>query len=144
MVESLSNCCGGTTMLQRKIDKALLKVFGLALVTLCVSSACYINTIDGPSDDASGNATIAESFSFTVDVLNQNRIEVWGINGPIDVVGVPGAAKAVIWGERRVTSQSTDDAREFLRHLQVQVTAGGVSNIILVKTIQPAETHGRK
>ena len=131
-------------MLQHKIVKTLLKVLALTFMSLCAFSACYINNIEDPSDDASGNARVVATFSFTADVVNQSRIEVWGINGPIDVVGVPGAAKAEIWGERRVTSKSTEDARDFLSQVQVQVSAGGVSNVILVKTNQPAETHGRK
>jgi hypothetical protein len=130
------------TMLQHRIDKALLKA--LTWVSLCAFSACYINNIDEPSEDASGNATVAESFSFTADVANQNRIDIWGINGPIDIVGVPGAAKAVIWGERRVTSKSAEDARDFLSQVQVQFDAGSMTNAIFVKTVQPAETQGRK
>jgi hypothetical protein len=129
-------------MLQYKLGNAFLKT--LALASLCAFSACYINTIEEPSDDASGNARVVETFSFTVDAVNQSRIDIWGINGPIDIAGVPGASKAEIWGERRVTSKSTEDARDFLSQMQVQVSAGGVSGVILVKTVQPAETHGRK
>lgn len=131
-------------MLQHKISRAFLKVFSLALLSLCAFSACYINNIEDPSEDASGNAMVVETFSFAADVVNQSRVEVWGINGPIDVVGVPGASKAEIWGERRVTSKSTEDARDFLRQVQVRFDAGGVTNVIFLKTDQPAETHGRK
>ncbi|MCI0698599.1 DUF4097 family beta strand repeat-containing protein [candidate division KSB1 bacterium] len=131
-------------MLRRKIDKALLKVLGLALVSLCTLSACYINTIEEPSEDASGNFRVVEAFSFTAEIVSQGRVEVWGINGPIDVVGVPSASKAEIWGERRVTSKSTEDARDFLRQVQVRFDAGSMTNAIFVKTEQPAETHGRK
>jgi hypothetical protein len=129
-------------MLQYKTIKALFKAFALA--SLCAFSACYINHIEDPSEDASGNARAVETFSFTANVVNQSRVDVWGINGPIDIVGVPGAAKAEIWGERRVTSRSTEDARDFLRQVQVQFDAGSVTNVIFAKTNQPAETHGRK
>ncbi len=131
-------------MLLRKISKALLKVLALALVSMHAFSACYINNIEEPSEVASGNAVVVEPFLFTVDVLNQSRIDIGGITGPIDVVGVPGASKAEIWGERRVTSKSTEDAREFLQHVQVRFDAGNMTNAIFVKTEQPAETHGRK
>lgn len=130
-------------MLRREI-KTLLKILLLALMCLCVFTACHINNIDEPTEDASGNFRVVEPFSFTVDVVNQSRIDIRGINGPIDIVGVLGASQAEIWGERRVTSRSMDDAREYLSQLQVQVSEGGASNVILVKTVQPTETHGRK
>ncbi|MGH7599263.1 MAG: DUF4097 family beta strand repeat-containing protein [bacterium] len=129
-------------MLRYKPVNAFLKA--LALASLCAFSACYINNIEDPSEDASGNARVVETFSFTANVVNQSRVDVWGINGPIDIVGVAGASKAEIWGERRVTSKSTEDARDFLRQVQVQFDAGSVTNAIFVKTNQPAETHGRK
>jgi hypothetical protein len=117
----------------------------LVLMSVAGFSACDVRRINDATDDddASGSATVAESFSFQVEVANQTRIEVLGVNGPIDVVGSPGATRAEIWGERRVTSQSTEDARSYLNQLQVQVSAAGASNIILVKTVQPSQTHGR-
>lgn len=129
-------------MLRYKPVNAFLKA--LALVSFFAFSACYINNIEDPGEDASGNARVVETFSFTANVVNQSRVDVWGTNGPIDIVGVAGASKAEIWGERRVTSKSTEDARDFLRQVQVRFDAGGVTNIIFLKTDQPAETHGRK
>ncbi len=124
--------------------KTLLKVLLLALTCSCVFSACYFDNIDGPNNDASGNATVAEPFSFSFDVVNQTRVDVWGISGPIDIVGVPGASTAEIWGERRVTSKSTEDAMNFLRQVEVQVSSDGVFNVIVARTFQPPETHGRR
>jgi hypothetical protein len=131
-------------MLQHKIEKTRMKALGLAFVSLWIFSACYVNNIDGPSEDASGNFRVVETFAFTADVANQSRVEVWGTNGPIDIVGVPGASRAEVWGERRVTSRSTEDARDFLRQVQVRFDAGNITNTVFVKTVQPAETHGRK
>ncbi len=100
-------------------------------------SACEIDRVV----DAGGEATERETFSFQVQAVNQSRLRVEGINGPIEIVGVPGATTVEIWGERRVTSQSREDAAAYLRHLEVRVSDSREE--VLVKTIQPNDTHGR-
>ena len=131
-------------MLQHDTKK-LLKTPLLILTCLGAFSACGVSGIfDGlDDDDASGTASVGQAFSFTLEVVSQSRIDLRGINGPIDIVGVPGALQAEIWGERRVTSRTPEDARNYLRYLEVQVSAGVASNVISVKTVQPSETHGR-
>lgn len=128
-------------MLHNKTIKTRLIASGLVLVSLWAFTACDITSITDPRDDAGGNATAVESFSFTVNVANQNRFRIEGINGLIDIVGVPGAATVEIRGERRVRSKSEDDARNYLRNLEVRVTDS--NNEVFVKTVQPHETHGR-
>jgi Toastrack DUF4097 len=128
-------------MLNYKTIKARLIASGLALISLWAFTACDITNITDPPNDASGNATVVEPFSFTVNVANQSRFRIEGINGLIDVVGVPGAATVEIRGERRVRSKSEADARDYLRNLEVQVTDS--NNEVFVKTVQPQETHGR-
>ncbi|MCK6561590.1 DUF4097 family beta strand repeat protein [candidate division KSB1 bacterium] len=100
-------------------------------------SACEIDRVV----DAGGQATERETFSFQVEAVNQSRLRVEGINGPVEIVGVPGATTVEIWGERRVTSQSHEDAAAYLRHLEVRVSDSREE--VLVKTIQPNDTHGR-
>jgi hypothetical protein len=128
-------------MLNYKTIKARLIASGLALVSLWAFTACDITSITDPRDDAGGNATAVEPFSFTVNVANQIRFRIEGINGLIDVVGVPGAATVEIRGERRVRSKSEADARDYLRNLEVWVSDS--NNEVFVKTVQPQETQGR-
>lgn len=128
-------------MLYYKTIRSRLLVSVLALLSLWVFTACDVTSITDPRDDAGGNATAVEPFSFTVNVANQNRFRIEGINGLIDVVGVPGAATVEIRGERRVRSRSEADARDYLRNLEVRVTDS--NSEVFVKTVQPQETHGR-
>lgn len=128
-------------MLYYKTIKSRLLASGLTLVSLWAFTACDVTSITDPRDDAGGNATAVEAFSFTVDVANQSRFRIEGINGLIDIVGVSGAATVEIRGERRVRSRSEDDARNYLRNLEVRVTDS--NNEVFVKTVQPQETHGR-
>jgi hypothetical protein len=124
-----------------KTIRSRLLASGLALVSFWAFTACDITSITDPSDDAGGNATAVAPFSFTVNVANQNRFRIEGINGIIDIVGVLGATTVEIRGERRVRSKSEDDARDYLRNLEVRVTDS--NNEVFVKTVQPQETHGR-
>jgi DUF4097 and DUF4098 domain-containing protein YvlB len=93
-------------------------------------------------NDASGNATASETFSFELQVQRQNRIELRSVNGNVELVGVPNAQTVQIWGERRVTSRSSADARSYLNNLQARVTDG--NDEVLVETVQPDENHGRQ
>jgi DUF4097 and DUF4098 domain-containing protein YvlB len=119
------------------MQKLRLQALLLVLACLLAFSACDISEIV----DASGDATVVESFSFAVDMVNQSRLRLEGVNGPIDVVGVAGASQVEIWGERRVTSKSETDARDYMRNLEVRVTDS--NDEVFVKTVQPRETHGR-
>ncbi len=113
----------------------------LAVACMAILSGCDASSIIG-EDDASGNAAASETFSFELQVAQQNRLELRGINGNIDLAGVAGAQAVEIWGERRVTSRSTADARAYLNNLQVRVVDG--NNEILVETVQPENNHGRE
>jgi len=115
----------------------LPKSLWLLLAYALVFSACAIDGVI----DYSGDATVVEEFTFEVAVRSQSRFRLEGVNGSIDIFGVPGASKVEIWGERRIKSQSTEDARAYLKNLEVRVTDGDAE--VFVKTIQPRETHGR-
>jgi len=113
------------------------KSLWLLLACALVFSACDIDGVI----DYGGDATVVEKFSFEIQVRHQSRFRLEGVNGNIDIIGVPGASTVAIWGERRIKSQSTEDARAYLKNLEVRVTDGDKE--VFVKTIQPRETHGR-
>jgi DUF4097 and DUF4098 domain-containing protein YvlB len=124
-------------MQQLNKSKLMSKCLWLLAACALMFSACAIDGVV----DYSGDATVVEEFSFEVAVRNQNRFRLEGVNGSIDIVGVPGASKVEIWGERRVKSESTEDARAYLKNLEVRVTDSDEE--VFVKTIQPRETQGR-
>ena len=126
------------TINNRIMGRMLLLACLMVSVMLC---GCDVNNIidDG---DASGHATAAESFSFEVEVAQQYRLELRGINGNVELAGVSNTQTVQIWGERRVTSRSTEDARAYLSNLQARVTDGNAA--VLVETLQPDDTRGRQ
>lgn len=119
------------------IIKRALRAAALTGAILFSFNACDIHH----GIDAGGDATATESFSFQVNIASQTQFRLEGVNGPVDVVGVPGATTVEVWGKRRVTSESEEDARDYLRHLEVRVSDS--NDEILVQTIQPQNTHGR-
>jgi hypothetical protein len=95
------------------------------------------------SDDQVSNTDFvaSESFSFGVDAQNRSYLRLEGISGNVEVTGLAGSDSVIITGERRVGSESMEDAQNHLAELQVEVL--DVTSEVQVKTIQPDETHGR-
>ncbi len=111
----------------------------LCLLLACAFtfSACEMNGIIPTPHEV----TVVEEFSFEVEARNQSRLRLEGINGEIDVTGVPGASKVEIWGERRVKAKSVEDANAWMKKLEVRVAES--NDEVFIKTIQPRETNGR-
>ncbi len=119
-----------------------LKYF-LALFLLVSLNACDSDTIFNSNDDNVDNTNFVakESFNFAVDVKNHTQVRFDAINGNVEIIGSASATSVTITGERRVGSESTADAEEYLQKLEVRVTE--TASIVFVETIQPAKNHGR-
>jgi hypothetical protein len=116
----------------------------MALLSTCLFWIYCDNDADivGSDDNVSNTNFIASrTFSFEVDIVNQSRLSVESINGSVVITGRTGVNSAVITGERKVGSESVEDAEAHLEELEVSVSDLG--NEILVQTTQPSETHGR-
>lgn len=120
--------------------KAKARFYLVALGCLLVFAACDLSDITDPN--AGGNYSASESFSFEVQAAGSNRLQVQGINGTIEVVGVSGATSARIWGERIVRSRSEADARSYLKEVEVRVSTSNAE--VLAQTIQPEHTNSRE
>ncbi len=119
-----------------------LKYF-LALFLLVSLNACDSDTVfnsNGGNVDNT-NFVAKESFNFAVDVKNQTQVRFDAINGNVEIIGSASATSVTITGERRVGSESTADAEEYLQKLEVRVTE--TASIVFVETIQPEKNHGR-
>lgn len=95
------------------------------------------------SDDQVSNTDFvaSESFYFAVDAEDHERLSLQGINGNVTITALSGVDSVIITGEKRVGSESMQDAEDHLTELQVEVS--DLSSEVRVKTIQPDETHGR-
>ena len=123
-------------MLKSSMRIRLLALYLVACSMLGVS-ACHVTD----AFDASGNETASDSFSFRIEVSQQSRLRIAGINGPITITARPGVPAVEIWGEKSVTSRSQSDARSYLSRLEVRVSDS--HDEIVVKTVQPDDTDGR-
>lgn len=121
--------------------KSLFKKFGVLLILL---TQLVWMTSCGDNDNSqitNRNFEARESFSFEVAVENRSRLRLQAINGEITITGLPGANSVIITGEKRVESDSTEDAEAYLPELEVNVQS--LTDEVLVETIQPQETQGR-
>ena len=112
-----------------------------ALAGLLLLSGCDITDADDFDDGGNTDSWATAPFFFEVNISNQIRIGIVGVNGTVDIVGQDGATTVSIRGERRVGSDSVQDAKRHLDELEVQVTDLG--DEVLVRTDQPRNTGGR-
>jgi hypothetical protein len=97
--------------------------------------------VDSGDNVSNTDFVAADSFSFEVEIGVHTRLSLEGINGNITITGLSGANSIIIEGERRVGSESTQDAEEHLQELEVSVT--DMQSYVRVRTIQPDHSHGR-
>lgn len=119
------------------------KFIVLVLLAACIS---WIYCGKDSPTDSNGNVkntdfVAADSFSFEVEIEDHMRLSLEGVNGNITITGFSEASSVLIWGEKRVGSESTQDAEEHLNELDVKVT--DMQSEVSVKTIQPDQTYDR-
>jgi hypothetical protein len=101
------------------------------------------NFVDcGPDEVSNTNFSAQENFNFDIGVLNQDELLLRGKHGDIDIIGSPVAASIMVSGTKRVLSESTGDAQEHLRQLQVH--SEDLNTQALIETVQPECDLGRK
>jgi hypothetical protein len=83
----------------------------------------------------------SEEFDYKIEVLEQEYLELYAVSGSIEIIGVADLDSVHVWGERRVESESTQDARAHLEYLRVKIEQ--YIDDIKVKTDQPDQSNGR-
>lgn len=120
-------------------------IFKLSIILLLfVFLAFTINScivIDPDDQVKNTNYTAAESFSYSVDIGEQQRLNVESVNSTIEIKGEIGLSQVKIEGEKIVKSDSKEDAEDHLAELTVAISSE--IQQISVKTKQPKESHGR-
>jgi hypothetical protein len=82
----------------------------------------------------------AESFRFSFGREGRSGFLLEGVNGEVVLVGTS-EDSVIVWGERRVESESLSDAEARLPGLQVDATAS--EDQVLIQTVQPSNAQGR-
>ena len=115
--------------------------FRLALV-----SSLFLALAAGCSDDDIFNVRNTDSFaeepfSFEFERKTRTVFRLEGINGKVQLTGMPDISSITVSGERRVGSESVEDARAHLEQLKVEVEESETA--ITIRTDQPSKAEGR-
>ncbi len=112
-------------------------------VLACVMLAGCEDDPCSPCGECNCRYEARDDFRFAVPADGFPLFQVTGVNGEIEVTTQAMPDSVVIWGERRVISNSSEaDAEAHLSDLEVRVVkdAGGIS----ARTIQPTSADGRE
>ena len=126
------------------MKNTLSKFIVLVFMTTCIFGIIYdcgYNPVDSSDNVSNTNFEAVESISFEINVINHSRLRLEAINSNINIAGMSNSDSVIISCEKRVGSESTEDAEAHLQQLDVVVQ--DLSNEIFVKTVQPQETYGR-
>jgi hypothetical protein len=113
---------------------------GLGLVAAMSLMSCFdsdvdFNPIDGIPPGSDTRFEAEEPFAEDVAVANRSRFRLNGVRGSITITGQSGATTIRITGTKRVGSNSTQDARDHLPNLEVNVRP--LATEVFVETVQP-------
>lgn len=112
--------------------------FGLTLFLLLAWSC---DNFKYRGDVNNTNYVAAESFLFAVKADTQQAIRLEAVNGTVLLKGRSHADSIRVEGEKRVGSESTQDAADYLTRLQVALYEQ--PDYLLVRTEQPGDNRGR-
>src|SRR4030042_5868519 len=122
------------------IIKSILSGIIIACLNL-FHTGCTDISVD-PFDNINNNDNIvSENFSFRVALTNQSLLRIEGVSGNVTIAGVSNFDSVIVTGEKKVASQSIQDAQEHFHELSVNFQ--NLENEIYLKTIQPEESNGR-
>ena len=117
--------------------KNLIHSLLLALFLSLAGSRCSDLSIDPLDNISSHDYEAAESLTFGLSALNIAKLQLEGINGNIIINGSSQTDSVIIICEKKVMSDSREDAEQHLSDVDVSVQ--NIDDTIFIKTIQPAE-----
>jgi hypothetical protein len=125
------------TRQREKVLHFLLYNLVILLITATVSCGIIM-----PGDEVENtNYSATELFSYGFAVGEHGTLEFRGINGPVEICGVEEEGTILVWGERRVESESIADAEAKLQELRVKAEASRYH--VSLETEQPDPSNGR-
>lgn len=117
--------------------KNLIHSLLLALCLSLVGSRCSDLSVDPLDNRSSFDFEATESQEFHLSALGSYNLQLEGINGNIVLSGSSQSDSVIIICEKKVLSDSREDAREHLNDVNISVQI--VDNTFSVKTIHPQE-----
>lgn len=113
----------------------------LVALTCWMGSSCIVGAVDLDVGEGPMDQEATETVDRGIPVTTQSGLRFSGVNGRVEIRGVPGGEGVSIHATKRVRSYSLDDAFAHLQDLQVRVHAG--SEEIRVETDQPGRPDRR-
>lgn len=138
---------GGFKMKARKfIQLAGGLIFILILLTACSGGGG--DTSFSVNNDGVGFPFDEPGFyayeTFTIELPTVNHMSIWleAVRGDIEIEGQVDANSVIVTAEKRVGSDSLEDAEEHINELEILVT--DQIDKFLIQTLQPQNPQGRK
>jgi hypothetical protein len=105
---------------------------------------CAALALSACSDDPTGGRrfTAEEEISANVALASRNFLKLRGINGNVEIYGIPGVDSISISVVKRVESFSVDDAEDYLDSLIVEIDSTGTD--LVIRTVQPEHPSPRE
>ena len=83
-----------------------------------------------------------ETLTIELPIVNQKSISLEGVRGDIEIEGQVDANSVIVTAEKRVGSDSLEDAEEHMNELEILAT--DQIDEFIIQTLQPGNTQGRK
>jgi len=110
-------------------------------IIIFIAAGCSDNSTSTGRNVNNTDFVASETFEYSVVVDQHTRLSLNAINGSISITGIPGIGSVTVSGEKKVGSESMEDAQEYLQLLEV-IVEDQITNVE-VSTEQPANPHGR-
>jgi len=116
-------------------------LFTIVSIIAIMTGGCGDNSTSTGRSVNNTDYVASETFEYAVVVDQHTRLSLDALNGSISITGIPGIGSVTISGEKKVGSESLEDAQEYLQFLEVTVE-DQITNVD-VSTQQPANPNGR-
>jgi len=116
-------------------------LFTIVAIIAIIAAGCGDDSTSTGRNVNNTDYVVSETFEYAVMVDQHTGLSLDALNGSISITGIPGIGSVTISGEKKVGSESMEDAQEYLQFLGVMVE-DQITNVD-VSTEQPANSYGR-
>jgi len=126
-------------MMKAKLSNLSSLKLGLILLLFTFSFMSCLE--DFGSDYRNNDVAVEADFDYQFDVTGPGNLLLDGLNGNVEIIGITNSSEIIVYGTRRVESNSRSDAEWFLDRVNVQIIIENEQ--LTVRTDQPIDTDGR-
>lgn len=123
------------------MSRKWISYYCIVFIIYFIIYGCNENIIDENGFITNTNYIATESLSQEINITNQSKLRLEGISGDISIVGRSDISTIKIESEKKIGSESIEDAAAHLPDLNVFISNS--EDEIFVKTYQPQQSYGR-